>query len=889
MLRITQQSSAIAAKQYYASADYYTEGQELIGRWSGRGAELLGLDGQVDRNAFNRLCENRHPATGRQLTARTKDDRTVGYDFTFSAPKSFSLCQALSGDEALLQAFRDSVKETMRDIEAEMKVRVRKNGRNAERTSGNIAYAEFVHFTSRPVDGVPDPQLHAHVFVFNASYDCDESVWKAGQFRDLKRAAPYWQAAFRARLAKRLQDLGYSLQRKSGDFELSGFAPATLRKFSRRTSKIEDVARERGIDDPEEKARLGALTRERKDKRLTQSDLVREWGERLTDEERKAVLDVAANRQFGPRPEPRDAAAIEFAIQHVFERNAVISEKRLLAEALKHGLGSVSVEGVGRALRAAEILVREHDGQRMATTPEVVQEEDRLVRFARDGRGTRRPLGEPGRTIHHEKLNVGQRNAVRHILGSRDRVILVRGAPGTGKTTLMKEAVEAIQDGGHHVVVLAPTASASRDVLRREGFKQADTVAAFLVNQEQQQAARGQVLWVDEAGLLGNRDMGALFAVAERVDARVVLMGDRAQHGSPARGSPLRLLENEAGVKSVSVTEIVRQQGEYRRAVELLAKGNVAEGFDALDRLGWIQEAPESERYRILADAYLSAVSETKPGGTNTTALIVSPTHAEAERITQEVRRLLAERGRLGEERIFTSWVPMHLTEAERREAESYQAGDMVQFQQNAPGVKRGQRLTAGVDAIPFEQAARFQAYRPAALSIAVGDRIRVTANGQTADGRHRLVNGSLHGVAGFTPTGDIALDNGWVVSRRFGHIAHGVVVTSHASQGRTVDRVLVGQSRMSLPATTREQLLVSVSRGRDGVTIFTDDKAALRQAVARGAEPLTAREVFRRRKPVGRERLRRHLAHLRRLASDLWPRMTVHRPEPVREVFLER
>ena len=132
----------------------------------------------------------------------------------------------MTEDEAVLDAFRESVHETMRDIEAEMKVRVRKKGRNEERVTGNLAYAEFVHFTSRPVDEVPDPQLHAHCFVFNATYDPEEAAWKAAQFRDLKRDAPFWQAAFRVRLANRLQAMGYAIERKRDDFELAGIPTA---------------------------------------------------------------------------------------------------------------------------------------------------------------------------------------------------------------------------------------------------------------------------------------------------------------------------------------------------------------------------------------------------------------------------------------------------------------------------------------------------------------------------------------------------------------------------------------------------------------------------------------------------------------------------------------
>ena len=158
MLRITQQDSAKDAKRYYASADYYSEGQEIVGSWGGKGAELLGLHGVVDRDSFDRLCDNQNPRDGKPLTVRTRTERTVGYDFTFSVPKSVSLLYARTGDEHILGAFRSAVDETMHDIESEMKTRVRKGDRDEDRLTGNMVWAEFIHTTSRPVNGVPDPQ-----------------------------------------------------------------------------------------------------------------------------------------------------------------------------------------------------------------------------------------------------------------------------------------------------------------------------------------------------------------------------------------------------------------------------------------------------------------------------------------------------------------------------------------------------------------------------------------------------------------------------------------------------------------------------------------------------------------------------------------------------------
>src|SRR4029077_11157068 len=106
MIRISQQESAKGAKRYYATADYYSQGQEIVGRWGGKGASRLGLDGMVDKFSFERLCDNQDPRTGEPLTVLTRTERRVGYDFTFSVPKSVSLLYALSGDQNILEAFR---------------------------------------------------------------------------------------------------------------------------------------------------------------------------------------------------------------------------------------------------------------------------------------------------------------------------------------------------------------------------------------------------------------------------------------------------------------------------------------------------------------------------------------------------------------------------------------------------------------------------------------------------------------------------------------------------------------------------------------------------------------------------------------------------------------
>ncbi len=846
MIRISQQDSASGAKRYYATADYYSEGQELVGSWGGQGAERLGLSGTVDKFSFERLCDNLDPRTGEPLTVRTRTERTVGYDFTFSVPKSVSLLYAMSGDQDILEAFRSAVDETMREMEAEMKTRVRTRGQDANRLTGNMTWAEFIHTTSRPVDGMPDPQLHAHVFVFNSTWDQEEERWKAGQFRELKRDAPYFQAAFRVRLANNLQDIGFGVERKRDDFEIAGIAPDILKRFSRRTALIEKLADEKGITNPDRKAELGAETREKKDSALGLDSLRKEWDSRLNDKEREQLASVHRREKKAARPEHGEVLAVDHAIEHSFVREAVLPERKLLTEALKRGIGSVTVDAVAKEMQERPLIRSEVDGRKVATTKEMLALESRMIDFARQGRGRSRPLGDPQRPCSRDWFNEGQKAAVSHVLGSRDRVMIIRGVAGTGKTTLEQEIGEALAEAGKPVVALAQSVKASREVLREEaGFAMADTVARFLKDQYMQEAARGGVILVDEASQLGTRDMLKVFEVAETMNARVILVGDRRQHRSVTAGEPLKLLEEKAGLRVAEVTEILRQKGDYKKAAEALSEGRTAEAFQGLDKLGWIREVADADRYQQLADAYLSAVAETKRDGTPKSALVVSPTHAEAARITDAIRAGLKAEGKLKEEHVVTGWFSAHLTDAQKADATQYDAGDLIQFNQNTPRHQKGSRvIVAEGSKIPTDDANRFEVYRPMQFALTVGDRVRVTAGGKTKDGKHRLSNGSLLTVEGFTKRGDLIVDHGWIIDRDFGHLTHGYVVTSHASQGVTVDKVFIGASSESFPATGERTAYVAITRGKEQAMIFTDDKLELLKAISRPDDPMSATEL---------------------------------------------
>ncbi len=845
MIRVVSHSSGAAAKSYYGKGlnreDYYSEGQEVIGKWFGRGAEALGLKGSVNKKSFERLCDNLHPETGDQLTPRNDKNRIVGFDINFHAPKSLSVVQAMTQDPRLTEAFRTSVAETMAEIENQTATRVRIEGAYADRPTGNLCWAEFVHFTARPVGGEPDPHLHVHAFVFNATHDEIEQRWKAAKIRDARQDMPMHQAAFHARLAKRVSELGYAVKRTQNNWEVIGISAEIIDQFSRRTQVVEAEAERRGLTDDRDKDGLGAMTREGKRKGLTRRELEQRWRARISSPEQNAIENLAFSRTGVPVT-PHEA--VDHALEKQFARDAVTRVNRVFAEAMRYGVGTVTPAQIGQEMASRELLVKRIGQETLCTTAEVLTEEIALVATVREGKGRCSRMMPVNYQLQRTFLSEEQQFAVHSLLSSNDRIMAMRGGAGTGKTTAMQEVVEAIKLGGRDVFAFAPSASASRETLREAGFKDANTVAHLLSNEKLQQQVRGHVIWIDEAGLLGTRDM---WRVMEAVgpDTRIILTGDTRQHAPVSRGDPFRVMQEFAGLKPVEITEIRRQKPEeYRDAVNDLAQGKVGSGFARLDRLGAIREIVDrEERYAELAKHYLQL------SGRKQSPLVVSPTRQEGKEVTQAIRRALLDSGRLGkDERAMVRYHNLHWEPTQRRESENYAVGMMIQYHQNGKGTVRGEQFTVSgmsergevivtglgkedPQALNLAEAERFQVFEQRSIGLRQGDRLRITRNGTTVDGR-RLSNGQIRTVKGFTKNGDVELTTGGVIANSNGHFDYGYCQTSHSAQSKSVRDVLVAQTTETSGASSLEQFYVSVSRGQERIQIYTDDKQALKEAV---------------------------------------------------------
>jgi conjugative relaxase-like TrwC/TraI family protein len=860
-------TSSAHAKDYFTSSlqpgDYYLNQQELQGHFYGLLSERLGITGPTDKETFFALCDNRSPITGGNLTPRNKAHRTIAYDISFHAPKSVSVVSALSEDDHIRKAFQESVRQTMSEMEKDMMTRVRRKGKDEDRYTGEMLISEFLHQTSRPAEGnTSDPHLHIHNLVQNVTWDAHERRYKAGQFREINRSMPYYQQMYHKLFSDKLMSLGYKVRKTKSAFEIEGVPAHVIDLFSKRTNEIGQFAKEHGITDAKSLDELGARTRGKKQKDLSMAELEAEWRRQIKEasagQEDKTDVTIRHNRKI-LCPELQPQKCVDYAAKHSFERVSTISDRRLLEAAYRHSVGnnSVGINDITETFKSDTRFLHVKDGyQNICTTKEVLKEEKEMVILARNGQGRFRPLyGQPP-DIH---LDGQQQQAVADVLTTPNMVSIIRGVAGAGKTTTLTELHRHFKAAGKEPLYFAPTGQAARENLVKEGFANAETVARLLVDTKLQDQLKDQILIIDEAAMLGTQDMRKVLEIATQKQARVLLLGDIRQHNSVTRGDSLRVLTNFGKIKPAEISKIRRQRNEkYRLAVEDLSRGDVHAAFGKLSEINAIRQIdPKNPNAELVAD-YVATIKKGK------SALIVSPTHQQGNAVTKDVRMQLKDEGLLAKKEIQAlKLTSLNLTEAQKGDWRNFKSGQIIQFGLPAPQITRGStwkvhnineeniQITnkkGQTVSLPLNKAKAFDVYEASEIQLAKGEKVRITKGGFDKHDR-RLNNGQTFEVISTNKTGDAKLRNKdskavYELKSDFGHIDHAYCTTSHSAQGKTVDEVFVSQPAATFAATDKKQIYVSVSRGRNMVTIYTDDKEQLLEHAERSGDRQSALEL---------------------------------------------
>lgn len=817
--------------------DYYDEGQRVAGEWFGLGAERLGLSSKVHADDFLRLCDNQHPATGETLTQRLKDrrveedgtvaNRRIFYDFTFSPPKSVSLAAFLGKDERIFALHERAVKLALKEFEAFAATRIRTNGAQNDRFTGNFVAALFTHDTSRELD----PHLHTHCIVFNVTFDSAENRWKALQNYELLRARKFVRNVYYHELACGLQNSGYHVRNHArGDFQIEGISEELCKRFSKRHAQIDGLLKKLLAEKPElneaniQKLRaiLAETNRARKQKDVSRDELRVLWASQLTKDEQASLTQPLENSEkvVVAKSPINVAEAVQWAEDHLFDRNSVVLECQVWQQALERARGQgFSIDEL-KEFTHQRNYIRNDQRPAEVTLREVLFREWEIVQTAKEGIGSCYSLVWNPHPAN-PRLDDEQRRALDALLGSINAVALFRGGAGTGKSFVLQELVKQVCQSGRDVIVLAPQRQQVVE-MERTGFPSPKTVASFL---QRQGLPEGAVIVVDEAGQIGGRQMLELIRLAKERNARLILSGDTRQHAPIEASDALRAIERHSGVRPIELHKIRRQDlelgrnkserahiNQYRKAVEVAAAGKLSESFERLDKMGAVVSCGLGEQADRLAGEYVQFAEQ------NVSAVVVSQTWDEVRRVNSSVRDALKSKGLLGvNDTPIQVLDKLDLTKAQKRDERFYPPDAVIVFNQKVREVEPGAKgklaniskwgavveVNGKIVAISNRLLDRITVCLPRAISIAENDRLCVKAN-RNLVGSGRVTNGELVTVKFVRADGGIELADGRVLDKEFREFLPGYAVTSYGSQGKTVDYILFSDS--AIKAATNAQ-----------------------------------------------------------------------------------
>lgn len=867
MLTIRAMSNGTGyAKKYLEQSDYYSENEKVAGQWYGKGAEQLGLTGEVEHEQFERIRQGLHPETGEKLRQRTSADRTAKdgttqshgrnlYDMTWSAPKSLSLLAILTGDERLIEAHERAVEAALAETERHAATRVRINGQQGDRITGNLVIARYTHFENRWLS----PQLHTHTVAVNISHDAEEGRWKALQASGIYQRRSFLTEVYRNILAAGVQEAGYQIENREPvkgrdmGFEIKGVPQPLIEKFSEGINQREqviDAFKKKHGREPSETQIANEMRKARpKKKTYTTAEVRAQQQERLTADERRTLAQVReqADRNRSRVQTHSAEASLQYALDHVFERVSVAPDHVILSEALKHGRGGVNLKDLRSTLAKLEadkgILYIE--GQ-IATRAALERERD-MINLINRGVAKHERLGK-GLTDFEisARLNAGQRQAIDFVLNSCDFAVNVEGAAGAGKTRMLNELRRSLQASGRLMLALAPTLSGAEE-LQKEGFKNAATVESLLQNKDAHMHLTGRAIILDEAAMVSGRQMHELLKLASRYDARMVFTGDIRQLQSVEASDALRILLKESHLANASVAlkEVQRQQAkEYKEAIEALRE-SPAKGLEMLGKMGAVREVGLLDRAEAVAEAYRKAKGKT---------IVVCPTHEEIGRVTTAIRADLRGQGKLGAEAKLDRLNPLNFTEAQKTDARNFTPGHVLVFHRGTKDARKYESFTViGQDGHSVEarneqgrtihvtrkQAKSFGVFERQGIDVAAGDWLSIQAN--VRDDAFKFTNGERVKVAHVNEQGGIVLDDKRTIPHNFRQFTHGYAITAHRSQGKTVDEVIISGERFN-----KELFYVAASRGKHRITIFTGDKEQLHQSIGVSGERMSALELLR-------------------------------------------
>lgn len=858
---------------------YYSEKSTGTGQWAGKGAEALGLKGEIKKEDFSRISRGINPATGkrfrRMTLGRTREvngeikrvKEIAGWDMVISAPKSVSIVALIGQDDHVRRAHEESVTDALE--RAERQAQSNNGGGKKEQTS-NLIVGRFQHDSARPSkDGFVAPQLHDHCFIMNATWRADGAL-KPLESLELHRAQSYVRSVYYTGLADRLQKLGYAIEvdRETGAPEIVGISKEYRAACSPRRAEILELAGKAGRNFRQ----LGLVNRREKifDKNLIQEQHRSIDG--LFNSQAKRVVETA--RITAPTRSPDIAKeAVTFALAKLSERESVFNPRVALLEANKRGIGQTSVAAIEAELETRRKegkikTVHLRDGQEVAFLSSDEKIENELPQHinAVQPKQTLQDeilttkLSENSRAIVNAeflKLSDEQKMAVKEILAAKTGVVTLEGRAGVGKTMTLSFVNKMAETADYEVLGLAPTTGAAQEL---DNAKITSSTLQKLLTAKDEPRDHKRFFIVDESSFVSSRQMDKFFREAVKPNDRVLLVGDTRQHEGVEAGKPFARIQREELTTGAKVETIRRQTKETdRETVKKLSEGKIIEAVSVMHERGQVREIKDrAERHNSIVEAFTSEPEK---------SLVVAPRNADRQEINSKIHEALRDAGKVGKEEIEIKILRprSELSGTEREFAAAYREGDIISYTRGSAENKIPAKSLAKVVRTDREQnlltveikdaqigaEAREITYNPKRLrgvsvwteekiKVSTGDRLQLRAPFE--EKQTKIANGTMLEVGKITPeTLSLMSDKGKAVmldKEQPYAIDYGYVVTSHSSQGKTIDRVLIhAETSESKQILNERMAYVAVSRARDEAFIFTDDAEKLAFKMARQIE----------------------------------------------------
>ena len=591
--------------------------------------------------------------------------------------------------------------------------------------------------------------------------------------------------------------------------------------------------------------------------------------------------DPLVPRDMGRRTPEQIAAvhAVASAIRHLGEREAAFSRTEIYRSALGFALPTTLTEiehRVDQLLRQGHLQKGRGADRNLVTTRDAIGLEQRIIAAVESGRGHGTAVveadvaGERLQALSQLKygltLNHGQEGAGRLLLASHNRIVAIQGVAGAGKSTVLKPVADILREEGKSVLGLA-VQNTLVQMLERDTGIPSMTVARFLRQHqgllegadqarlaEARASLQGTTVLLDEASMVGNADKEKLVRLANLLQLdRFASIGDRKQLGAVDAGKPFDVMQ-KAGVETAVMNTNLRAREKALRDAQYAAQGGHID--EALRHLGPHVEASGNTAAVDAAAAWLSL----SPAEREMTAIYASGRNLRGQ-VNEAVQTGLKANGELGPGSLRLNVLSrVNLTREEMRYARSYAVGMVLEVdrRQRGQGLQKGRYDVIATDPsrervmLQSERGKRFE-FRPGQtrpqgeqdplrlfevrpLEIHDGDRIRWTAT----DHKRGLLNADQARIVAVDAKG-FTLKTSLGAEHRLGlsdpmleRLDLAYALNAHMAQGLTSDRGIAVMDSRERNLANQQTFLVTITRLRDGLTLFVDNAGKLEAAVER-------------------------------------------------------